>query len=366
MSIEVTKLELIKLKYFLKKYKKYNNLNFSNIRSYSPVDISYSTINRFINEDVFCLLIKLWHNIEQITPFKSIIDSIDYNTLNYNEIDNNIRLMLEKIDGVETFKIIYEILNDIDIVPCDDPFIKSDLTNWESIRKVLKFYKRDIKEYYSILNNLMIYNRIRINTSEFCENNNFYESITNTYFLRINDNNSLLKNIILSREFMHIVLSNKKEKLILNEAKPIMAEKLYIKSLINDNSCIYNRLYFYRINDTFNRVYILKSIYEFLTSYDIENTCITKENIDNYRINNNISISQILSILKNINYDQIIESLEYIFSDIVSNIMFQNYNGIMSDIEKYPIYDDNIKSILLKIKKANYIEEYNSFIKSIK
>lgn len=370
MKIEVTKLELIKLKTLLKKYKK-NNLKKNNgsklvTMGYNSVDISYLAINKFINEEVFYVLTKMKHSIEHIGPIKMFMDNIEYNTLNYNEIDNSVRLMLEKIGGMEVLSFLYDLLDNINTVEGSNFFIKSDLTNWDSIRKVLNFYKNNIKDYYFILNKLMTYNHIRINYGKTCEDVTFHEPITNTYFLRINDDKSIFKNVILSHEFMHVILSKQQEHFLFSETKPIMAEKLYIKSLIQENNTMYNGLYFNRINDTFDKIYKLKCIYEFLKSYDIENNHITKENIDSYRKTNNISVSQILDVFASLNYNEVIGSLEYIYGDIVSNMMFQNYDGVMSNIEKYHINDNNIKDIFLKMKKTNYIEEYNSFIKSIK
>ena len=47
-----------------------------------------------------------------------------------------------------------------------------------------------------------------------------------------------------------------------------------------------------------------------------------KEKIEAYMIKNNIPISQMLAIFEWLKYDNLVSCLEYIYGDIVSNIMF--------------------------------------------
>ena len=83
-------------------------------------------------------------------------------------------------------------------------------------------------------------------------------------------------------------------------------------------------------------------------------------------IKNNIPISQMLAIFEWLKYDNLVACLEYIYGDIVSNIMFQTYNGSMSDIWKYYINGNTPKDMISKFKRNNYTLEYNNFTKSIK
>lgn len=371
MKLEVTKLELIKLKRLLKKYKKQNYKKTNETKlitmgSYSSIDISYLAINRFINEEFFYSLNRAKENIQSIKPIKLIIDNIEYHNIDYDKIDSEIRLTINKLGDINVLESLYQLLNEINIFNKETVPIKSELSNWDSIRKVLKFYKHNIKDYYTILNGLMSYDRIHFNFGRCIEDITYYEPITNKYFIRISDKKTIFRNVILSHEFMHVVLSNKKENSFSSETKPILAEKLCINELIKDNSSIYNNLYLNRINDTFDKICKIKYIYEFLESYNIEKNRITKEKIEAYMIKNNIPISQMLAIFEWFKYDNLVSCLEYIYGDIVSNIMFQTYNGSMSDIGKYYINGNTPKDMISKFKRNNYALEYNNFTKSIK
>ena len=238
MKLEVTKLELIKLKRLLKKYKKQNykktnETKLITMESYSSIDISYLAINRFINEEFFYSLNRAKENIQSIKPIKLMLDKIEYHNINYDKIDSEIRLTINKLGDINVLESLYQLLNEINIFN-KEPFpIKSNLSNWDSIRKVLNFYKHNIKDYYPILNGLMSYDRIHFNFGRCIEDITYYEPITNKYFIRISDKKTIFRNVILSHEFMHVVLSNKKENSFSIETKPILAEKLLIVNLIS-------------------------------------------------------------------------------------------------------------------------------------
>lgn len=363
MKLEVTKLELIKLRSLLKKYKKSNSKNVSFLNN---AHISYLAINQILNDDLFHSLYMVKKGITQIKPIELLIDKSVYQNLNFNKIDSDIRKMIDKIGGMNNLTIIYDILSKIDIYNENIGHIKTTLENSESIREVLNFYKHNLRDYYLILNDLMNYYRIRFKFSKNINSMTYYETITNRYFIRINNDNTILRNIILSHEFMHVAITNKDDNTLFSETKPIIAEKLYINSLIKDNNYMYNSLYFNRINDTSDKVFKYKYIYEFLTSFDIENNFITKVNIDKYINKHNINISQILAIFEWIKYDEIIASMGYIYSDILSNIMIKQYNGDIFKINKYIINSNNITDICLNFYNEGYIKEYNNFTKTIK
>lgn len=372
MKLEVTKLELIKLKKRLKKYKKINfdkkrDTKLITMGSYNSVDISYLAINRFIKEEFFYSLIKAKNTFLNTKPIRLISDTFIFHSLDYEKIDENIRLTINKFGGIETFSYIYEILNEINIDYVDFSLERSKQTNWESIRDVLNFYKRNLRNNYTILNDLMAYNRIYFNFGKCFDNITYYDPITNRYFLRIEDNKTILKNVILAHELMHILLTKDKTNNILSdEVKPIVAEKIYIKELSEDFTNDNRKLYFVRNNDTNDKIRKLKYICEFLLKYNIQSNKITKNKIEDYMIENNMIIQQILAIFEWIKYENILSSLEYIYSDVVSTIIVQSFNKDVLNMDKYFIKGNIIEDIIKKLKNSGYIGEYNNFTKNIK
>ena len=146
MKLEVTKLELIKLKRLLKKYKKQNYKKTNETKlitmgSYNSIDISYLAINRFINEEFFYSLNRAKEDIQSIKPIKLIIDNIEYHNINYDKIDSEIRLTINKLGGINVLESLYQLLNEINIFNKELFPIKSNLSNWDSIRKILGIYQ---------------------------------------------------------------------------------------------------------------------------------------------------------------------------------------------------------------------------------